>query len=123
MFLSPSLLDALPILAYVTRRNGAFRIAILDLHSEQEQLITNGPDDQSPSFAPNGQQILYSTVQDGKSVLAVTSVDGRVRQTLSALNGTVREPTWGPLTDYFLCGPFLDRKSTRLNSTHVATSY
>src|SRR5690625_528212 len=86
-------------LAYVTRRNGAFRIAILDLNSEQEQLITNGPDDQSPSFAPNGQQILYSTVQGGKSVLAVTSVDGRVRQTLSALNGTVREPTWGPFTD------------------------
>jgi len=86
-------------LVYVTRRNGAFRIATLDLNSEQEQLITNGPDDQSPSFAPNGQQILYSTVQGGKSVLAVTSVDGRVRQTLSALNGTVREPTWGPFTD------------------------
>src|SRR5690625_1126346 len=43
-------------LAYVTRRNGAFRIAILDLNSEQEQLITNGPDDQSPSFAPKDRK-------------------------------------------------------------------
>ncbi len=86
-------------LVYVTRRDGAFRVAILNLNTQQEELITNGPDDQSPSFAPNGQQILYSTVQGGKSVLAVTSVDGRVRQTLSALNGTVREPTWGPFTD------------------------
>ncbi len=64
-----------------------------------EQLLTAGPDDESPSFAPNGMQILYSSVQGGRSVLAVISVDGRVRQTLSALNGKVREPTWGPFTN------------------------
>lgn len=86
-------------LVYVTKRDGAFRIALQDMASGSEQLLTNGPDDQSPSFAPNGMQILYSSVQGGRSVLAVTSVDGRVRQTLSALNGKVREPTWGPFTD------------------------
>ncbi|XOJ32484.1 Tol-Pal system beta propeller repeat protein TolB [Alcaligenes sp. SJTW-7] len=86
-------------LVYVTRRNGAFRIAIQDMASGAEQLLTTGPDDQSPSFAPNGMQILYSSVQGGRSVLAVTSVDGRVRQTLSSLNGKVREPTWGPFTN------------------------
>src|SRR3546814_8829432 len=53
--------------------------------SGSEQLLTAGPDDESPSFAPNGMQILYSSVQEGRSVLAVTSVDGRVRQKLSAL--------------------------------------
>ncbi|KAA0890581.1 Tol-Pal system beta propeller repeat protein TolB [Pusillimonas sp. ANT_WB101] len=86
-------------LVYVTKRDGAFRIALQDMASGSEQLLTNGPDDQSPSFAPNGMQILYSSVQGGRSVLAVTSVDGRVRQTLSALNGKVREPTWGPFTN------------------------
>jgi len=86
-------------LVYVTRRNGAFRIAIQNMGSGSEQLLTAGPDDESPSFAPNGMQILYSSVQGGRSVLAVTSVDGRVRQTLSALNGKVREPTWGPFTN------------------------
>jgi TolB protein len=64
-----------------------------------EQLLTSGPDDESPSFAPNGMQILYSSVQGGRSVLSVISVDGRVRNTLSALNGKVREPTWGPFTN------------------------
>src|SRR3546814_10473807 len=73
-------------LVYVTRRNGAFRIALQNMGSGSEQLLTAGPDDESPSFAPNGMQILYSSVQGGRSVLAVTSVDGRVRQTLSALN-------------------------------------
>jgi TolB protein len=86
-------------LVYVTRRNGAFRIAIQEMNGGSEQLLTAGPDDESPSFAPNGMQILYSSVQGGRSVLEVTSVDGRVRQTLSALNGKVREPTWGPFTN------------------------
>jgi TolB protein len=86
-------------LVYVTRRNGAFRIASLDMNSGSEQLLTTGPDDQSPSFAPNGMQVLYSSVQGGRSVLAVTSTDGRVKQTLSALNGQVREPTWGPFAN------------------------
>src|SRR5690554_6322127 len=86
-------------LVYVTRRDGAFRVAVQSMATGSEQVLTAGPDDQSPSFAPNGMQILYSSVQGGRSVLAVTSTDGRVRQTLSALNGTVREPTWGPFTN------------------------
>lgn len=97
--ISPALSPDGNHLVYVTRRNGAFRIGLLDLANGSEQLLTAGPDDESPSFAPNGMQVLYSSVQDGRSVLAVTSVDGRVRQTLSALNGKVREPVWGPFTD------------------------
>ncbi|PLC52341.1 Tol-Pal system beta propeller repeat protein TolB [Pollutimonas nitritireducens] len=97
--ISPALSPDANNLVYVTRRDGAFRIAIQNMGSGSEQLLTAGPDDESPSFAPNGMQILYSSVQGGRSVLAVISVDGRVRQTLSALNGKVREPTWGPFTN------------------------
>ncbi|MVW70655.1 MULTISPECIES: Tol-Pal system beta propeller repeat protein TolB [unclassified Bordetella] len=85
-------------LLYVSRRDGAFRIASLDLATGNETLLTDGRDDQSPSFAPNGKQILYAAVQNGRSVLAGVSSDGRVRQTLSVLNGEIREPTWGPFT-------------------------
>jgi len=97
--ISPALSPDGNKLVYVTRRNGAFRLALQDMATGSEQLLTAGPDDESPSFAPNGMQVLYSSVQDGRSVLAVTSVDGRVRQTLSALNGKVKEPVWGPFTD------------------------
>jgi len=85
-------------LLYVTRRDGAFRIASLNLSTGTETLLTDGRDDQSPSFAPNGMQVLYAAVQNGRSVLAGVSSDGRVRQTLSVLNGEIREPTWGPFT-------------------------
>ncbi|OWT73388.1 MULTISPECIES: Tol-Pal system beta propeller repeat protein TolB [unclassified Achromobacter] len=85
-------------LLYVARRDGAFRIASLNLSSGSETLLTDGRDDQSPSFAPNGMQVLYAAIQGGRSVLAGVSSDGRVRQTLSVLNGEIREPTWGPFT-------------------------
>jgi TolB protein len=83
-------------LLVVTRRNGQFRIALIDLASGNETLLTQGPDDQSPSFAPNGKQVLYAARQGGRNMLAGVSSDGRMRQTLSVLNGEIREPTWGP---------------------------
>jgi TolB protein len=83
----------------VTRRDGAYRVASLNLSTGAESLLTQGRDDQSPSFAPNGMQVLYAAIQGGRSVLAGVSSDGRVRQTLSVLNGEIREPTWGPFTN------------------------
>ena len=83
-------------LLVVTRRDGQFRIAMIDLATGNETLLTDGPDDQSPSFAPNGKQVLYAAKQGGRNMLAGVSSDGRMRQTLSILNGEIREPTWGP---------------------------
>ena len=82
----------------VTRRDGSYKIASLNLTNGSETILTEGRDDQSPSFAPNGMQVLYAAVQGGRNVLAAVSSDGRVRQTLSVLNGEIREPTWGPFT-------------------------
>jgi len=96
--ISPQLSPNGEHLVYLTRRDGAFRIAALNLRSGAEQLLTPGPDDESPSIAPNGMQVLYSSSLGGRTVLAVTSIDGRMRQTLLALAGKVREPTWGPWT-------------------------
>jgi TolB protein len=83
-------------LLVVTRQNGAYRVASIDLETGTETLLTAGPDDQSPSFAPNGRQVLYAAKQGGRSMLAGVSSDGRMRQTLSILNGEIKEPTWGP---------------------------
>lgn len=93
---SPSISPDGKTLAYVTRRDGRYRVASLDLASSQEVLITDTTADESPSFAPNGRYVLYATVAEGRDVLGVASVDGRVRQRLSVAAGDVREPTWGP---------------------------
>lgn len=84
-------------LAYITRNNGRFQVAVMDLASKQTVILTDSNRDESPSFAPNGQMILYASEYGGRGVLAAVSVDGRVKQRLSGQAGDVREPAWGPL--------------------------
>ena len=72
-------------------------LAVQDFASKQVQLLTQGPVDESPSFAPNGKMIAYASVYNGRGVLATVSSDGRVKQRLGAGNADVREPAWGPL--------------------------
>lgn len=83
-------------LAYITRGQGGFRVAVKDLSSGQVQVLSDGAQDESPSFAPNGRLVLYATTVRGKGTLAAVSADGRVKQRLSETTGDVREPAWGP---------------------------
>lgn len=82
--------------AFVHRENGALKIAVLDLASEDINVLTEGPSDLSPTYAPNGAMILYSSVDNGKRVLATVSVDSRVREELSGTSGALSQPAWGP---------------------------
>jgi len=83
-------------LVLVQRQAGRFRIATLDLSNRQLLPVTDGPVDESPSFAPNGRLVLFSRLQGGRGELAAASVDGRVRQRLTVSGGDAREPAWGP---------------------------
>lgn len=84
-------------LAMVHNDGGNYRIAVLDLESGALQVLTDGEQDESPSFAPNGSMIIYATQERGTGVLAAVSVDGSVKQRLASRGGDVREPVWGPL--------------------------
>lgn len=93
---SPDLSPDGKLLTYVTRDEGRFRVALLDLASGQTTILTDTAQDESPSFAPNGRMILYATAAGGRGVLAATSIDGRSKYRLSVPAGDVREPNWGP---------------------------
>jgi TolB protein len=84
-------------LVMVTRVNGQFRIALMDLATGATRLLSRGGLDESPSFAPNGSMVIYATQNNGRGVLAVVSTDGKVGQRLSQDAGEVREPAWSPL--------------------------
>ncbi len=79
-------------LVLVNLDDQGYRIGVLELDSGQLRILSRGPLDESPSFAPNGSVIMYAR-QGGQ--LATATTDGRVRQTLSQ-QGTVREPAWSP---------------------------
>lgn len=83
-------------IAVVTNDRGNYRIALIDLERGYTQVLTDGHLDESPSFAPNGETLIYAARERGRGVLATVSSDGRVRQRLPAAEGDVREPAWSP---------------------------
>jgi TolB protein len=84
-------------LAFVTQEDGAYRIATLDLRGRGDvQVLTKGHFDVSPSYAPNGAEIIYATRDRGRGVLALVSADGRVQERLVSSEGEVQEPAWSP---------------------------
>jgi TolB protein len=84
-------------LAFVTQEEGAYRIATLDLRGRGDvQVLTKGHFDVSPSYAPNGAEIIYATRDRGRGVLALVSADGRVQERLVSSEGEVQEPAWSP---------------------------
>ncbi|MHB0973489.1 MAG: Tol-Pal system beta propeller repeat protein TolB [Thiobacillus sp.] len=83
-------------LTYINRDEGRFSVALLELASGQTRLLTDTARDESPSFAPNGQVVLYATVQGGQGILGTASLDGKTHARLSESGVDAREPVWGP---------------------------
>jgi len=84
-------------LVLVNSESGRYRIGLLDLATGDLRVLSNGPLDESPSFAPGGAVVIYATQTARGAELATVSVDGRVRQSLRQASGEVREPAWSPL--------------------------
>lgn len=83
----------------VVRGGGGFHIALSDNETGMTRVVTDTFLDESPSFAPNGEMILYAMNKGSRGQLAVVSVEGKASQTLQVKNAEVREPAWGPYLD------------------------
>lgn len=80
--------------AYVHGEGNVYRIAVMDLASKSSRILTDGPLDESPVYAPNNSMILFASQEANQAVLAAVSVDGRQKQRLAFTDGEVREPSW-----------------------------
>ena len=83
-------------IAMVHGDQGSYRIALLDQRNGTLNILTDAKLDESPSFAPNGHIIIYTSIGIQGAELAAVSADGEVRQRLALQKGEVREPAWGP---------------------------
>ena len=83
-------------LAVVHNDGGNFRIAVMDLAAKGLLVLSRGRQDESPSFAPNSDILIYATRQGRNGVLETVSADGLIRQKMASGSGDVREPVWSP---------------------------
>jgi len=86
-------------IAVVHGEGSAYQIALYDRGTKHINILTDSHMDESPSFAPNGHMIIYTTTGARGTALAAISVDGSIHQRLALQDGEVREPAWGPFTN------------------------
>jgi TolB protein len=83
-------------IAMVHGNGGDYRIGVMDMGGRSINVITTGPADESPSFAPNGAMVIYAAKKGGTAYLSAVSLDGKMQQRLAFNSGGVREPAWSP---------------------------
>lgn len=83
-------------LAFVSRSSRGFAVNVLELATGDAVTVSKGSGDESPSFSPNGELVLYAS-SGRRGELATASADGRISARLSSRGGSIREPAWGPM--------------------------
>ena len=87
-------------LAMVHLDRGSYRIAVMDVDRKEVLVVSAGRQDESPSFAPNSDTLIYATRQARNGVLETVTADGLIRQRVSSGGADVREPVWSPFPRY-----------------------
>ncbi|MCD8339047.1 MAG: Tol-Pal system beta propeller repeat protein TolB [Burkholderiales bacterium] len=93
---SPTVSSSNHEVAYIVRANGNFQLVQQDLSTGNVIPLSQFGKNESPSYSPNGNMIVFATDVGGQGVLSIVSSDGSIRSRLSGLKGDIREPAWGP---------------------------
>ena len=84
-------------MTFITGNSGAFHVAIKSVGGGSgKDMLSNGQMDETPTLAPNGTMVAYTTLNQGQNTLAVVSDNGKAKQFLRSALGDIRYPAWSP---------------------------
>ncbi len=86
------------LIAFTKQSNGAFRIGVMRPDGTTERVLSNGWEDEGPTWAPNGRVLMFTrTIQGGRgSQIWSIDVTGS-NQRRVATPGDASDPAWSPL--------------------------
>ncbi|HEY2566984.1 MAG TPA: Tol-Pal system beta propeller repeat protein TolB [Candidatus Aquirickettsiella sp.] len=84
------------MIVVLNREQGMYNIAVQDLDDDTLLNVTHSGFDASPSFAPNGQMVLFESKPGEHGLLGMASIDGRINCRLPTPIGDVQDPVWSP---------------------------
>ncbi|MCJ2026706.1 Tol-Pal system beta propeller repeat protein TolB [Methylobacterium sp. J-067] len=86
------------LIAYTRQRNGGFAICVAKTDGTGERVLTEGFHNESPSFSPNGQYVVFFRDPGGQGggKLYMVDITGKVEQPVPT-PAYASDPTWSPL--------------------------
>lgn len=86
------------LIAFTKQSGGQFRIAVMHPDGSGERVLSNGWEDEGPTWAPNGRVLMFTrTIQGGRgSQIWSIDVTGRNQRRVST-PGDASDPAWSPL--------------------------
>ena len=79
-----------------TKQGGGFHICVMHPDGSGERVITNGWEDEGPTWAPNGRVLMFSRTLQGGRGSQIWSVDVTGRNERKVLSDA-SDPAWSPL--------------------------
>lgn len=86
------------LIAFTKQAGGAFRIGVMRPDGSGERMITDGWEDEGPTWAPNGRVLMFGRTARGGRGSSIWSVDvtGRNERRVTT-PGSASDPAWSPL--------------------------
>jgi TolB protein len=86
------------LIAFTKQGGGAFHIGVMHTDGSGERIISNGWEDEGPTWAPNGRVLMFTRTLQGGRGSQIWSVDVTGRNERRVLTpGSASDPAWSPL--------------------------